>query len=43
MELNRCIGTEKVSINQQRLNQALRLAIKALKLMIEIKEKGNNV
>ena len=38
IELNRYIGTEKVSINQQRLNQALGLAIKALKLMIEIED-----
>lgn len=39
IELNRYIGTEKVSINQQRLNQALRLAIKALRLMIELEDK----
>ena len=39
IELNRYIGTEKVSINQQRLNQALGLAIKALKLMIELENK----
>ena len=39
IELNRYIGTEKVSINQQRLNQALRLAIKALRLMIELNDK----
>ena len=43
IELNRYIGTEKVSVDQKRLKQALRLAIKALKLMIEIEEKGNNV
>ena len=41
IELNRHIGTEKVSINQQRLNQALRLAIKALRLMIELEDKGD--
>ena len=39
IELNRYIGTEKVSINQQRLNQALRLAIKALRFMIELENK----
>lgn len=39
IELNRYIGTGKVSINQQRLNQALRLAIKALRLMIELEDK----
>ena len=39
IELNRYIGTEKVSVNQQRLNQALRLAIKALRLMIELEDK----
>lgn len=39
IELNRYIGTEKVSINQQRLNQALRLAIKALRLMVELEDK----
>ena len=39
IELNRYIGTEKVSINQQRLNQALRLAIKAVRLMIELEDK----
>lgn len=41
IELNRYIGTEKVSINQQRLNQALRLAIKALRLMVELEDKGD--
>ena len=39
IELNRYIVTEEVSINQQRLNQALRLAIKALRLMIELEDK----
>jgi hypothetical protein len=43
IELNRYIGTERVSINEDKMKQALRLAIKALKLMIEIEEKGNNV
>ena len=41
IELNRYIGTEKVSVDQKRLKQALRLAIKALKLMIEIEDKEN--
>lgn len=41
IELNRYIGTEKVSVNQQRLNQALRLAIKVLRLMIELEDKNN--
>jgi hypothetical protein len=39
IELNRYIGTEKVSVDQKRLNQALRLAIKALRLMIELEDK----
>lgn len=43
IELNRYIGTERVSINEDKFKQALRLAIKALKLMIEIEDKENNV
>lgn len=39
IELNRYISTEKVSVDQKRLNQALRLAIKALRLMIELEDK----
>lgn len=39
IELNRYIGTEKVSVDQKRLKQALRLAIKALRLMIELEDK----
>ena len=39
IELNRYISTEKVSVDQKRLNQALRLAIKALRLMIESEDK----
>lgn len=41
IELNRYIGTEKVSVDQKRLKQALRLAIKALRLMIEAEDKNN--
>lgn len=41
IELNRYIGTEKVSVDQKRLKQALRLAIKALKLMIDLEDKGD--
>lgn len=43
IELNRYVGTERVSINEDKMKQALRLAIKALKLMIEIEDKENNV
>ena len=39
IELNRYISTEKVSVDQKRLKQALRLAIKALRLMIELEDK----
>lgn len=39
IELNRYVGTEKVSINEDKMKQALRLAIKALRLMIELEDK----